>query len=300
MALWLKLDVGILNHRKIRLIRKEPQGDSLALMWIGLLCLAMDQESEALYISEGIPYTDEDLATALDFKIKIIKTGVNLFKKYGLINILDDGAIFINSLHERQAIDKLLLQRQLGTERQRRLRARNALVTRDTEDVTRLSRVGNADVTREKKTKEVDLEEYKKESAGADPVSLPSDEDKYAAFNTPPDPEPEEPTTGNNNDKKLYSVADATFCNTVIAYLNEKTDSDFKTATVATIREINGRVRDGYGLEDFKKAIVWCHSEWKDDEKMEQYLRPATIFSQSKFPGYVENWARKKQRLENE
>ena len=126
-----------------------------------------------------------------------------------------------------------------------------------------------------------------------------SDENKYAAFDTPPDPEPE-PSAPEINNKKLYTVADATFCDTVIAYLNERTGSDFRTKTAATIREINARVRDGYGMEDFKKAIVWCHSEWEGDEKMEQYLRPATIFSQSKFPGYVENWARKKQRLEDE
>ena len=166
MALWLKLDVGILNHRKIRLVRKQPQGDSLALMWVGFLCLAMEQESEALYISEGIPYTAEDLATALDFKIKTVKNGIILFKNYGLIEIIDDGAIFINSLHERQAIDKLLLQRELGKERQRRSRERNALVTRDKAHVTRLSRVGNANVTRENSEEEVEGE-YKNSDAPA-------------------------------------------------------------------------------------------------------------------------------------
>ncbi len=130
-------------------------------------------------------------------------------------------------------------------------------------------------------------------------IPLSEDNNPYAAFDTPPDPEPEPPAPEINN-KKLYTVADATFCDTVIAYLNERTGSDFRTKTAATIREINARVRDGYGMEDFKKAIVWCHSEWEGDEKMEQYLRPVTIFSQSKFPGYVENWARKKQRLEDE
>ncbi len=256
MALWMKLDVGILNHRKIRLVRKQPQGDSLALLWIGLLCLAMDLEAEALYISEGIPYTAEDLATALDFKIKTVKIGINLFKNYGLIDILDDGAIFINSLHERQAIDKLLLQRELGKERQRRSRGRNALVTRDKVDVTRMSRVGNADVTIENSEAELDLEEYKKEASG-DTDSF-SDDNKYAAFDTPPDPEPE---------PSIYLPQAERLANKIIhndpKHFGNKNRAKITTGWADDIRKLVEI--DGRDIATVEAVIDWCQDDdfWK-------------------------------------
>jgi uncharacterized phage protein (TIGR02220 family) len=51
---------------------------------------------------------------------------------------------------------------------------------------------------------------------------------------------------------------------------------------------INGRISEGYGLEDFKKVIEIKHSEWSKDLKMKQYLTPETLFAGSNFTKYRE------------
>ena len=86
----------------------------------------------------------------------------------------------------------------------------------------------------------------------------------------------------------------------VIAYLNTKAGTHFKPGAKAHQRHIRGRLREGSEVEDFKRAIVWCVSEWAEDADMERYIRPETIFSASKFGGYVENFYRKQRRLDDE
>jgi uncharacterized phage protein (TIGR02220 family) len=85
----------------------------------------------------------------------------------------------------------------------------------------------------------------------------------------------------------------------VIEYLNKRAGTHFKPGTKAHASHIKARIREGHELDDFKRAIVWCVAEWKDQPDMEIYIRPDTIFS-TKFPGYVENYYRKKRVLADE
>lgn len=72
----------------------------------------------------------------------------------------------------------------------------------------------------------------------------------------------------------------------VVDYLNEKAGTKFKPGSKSTQRFINGRVDDGFSLEDFKKVIDTMCDKWKHDEKMCQYLRPQTLFG-TKFESYL-------------
>lgn len=71
----------------------------------------------------------------------------------------------------------------------------------------------------------------------------------------------------------------------IIDYLNSKTGKGYRWQTKATQGHINARFTEGYTLEDFKKVIDNKVSEWKSG-KMEQYLRPETLFG-TKFEGYL-------------
>ena len=46
------------------------------------------------------------------------------------------------------------------------------------------------------------------------------------------------------------------------------------------------RWKDGYTLEDFQRVIDWRVAKWYTDAKMQEYLRPMTLFS-SKFESYL-------------
>ena len=71
----------------------------------------------------------------------------------------------------------------------------------------------------------------------------------------------------------------------IIDYLNDKTGKAYQYQGTATQRHINGRFKEGYTLEDFKKVIDIKTAEWKSGE-MDKYLRPETLFG-NKFEGYL-------------
>ena len=72
----------------------------------------------------------------------------------------------------------------------------------------------------------------------------------------------------------------------VIDFLNQTAGKNFKSNTDSTIKSINGRMNDGYLIEDFKKVIKTKVTEWKGTEH-EIYLRPSTLFSPTNFENYL-------------
>ena len=82
----------------------------------------------------------------------------------------------------------------------------------------------------------------------------------------------------------------------VIDYLNEKTSKRFTIKNKQTIRFINGRIKDGYNENDFKKVIDIKTEKWLNTS-MEDYLRPQTLFSQ-KMEGYLNEKNNKKKSNE--
>lgn len=72
----------------------------------------------------------------------------------------------------------------------------------------------------------------------------------------------------------------------ILSFLNEKTGKHFKECK-ETERLINGRISEGYTVEDFKTVIEKKCKEWKDDSKMATFLRPSTLFAPSHFDEYL-------------
>lgn len=72
----------------------------------------------------------------------------------------------------------------------------------------------------------------------------------------------------------------------IIFYLNEKTDSNYRSSTKKTQSLIHARLKEGFTEDDFKTVIDKKCAEWIGDEKMEQYLRPETLFG-TKFESYL-------------
>ena len=82
----------------------------------------------------------------------------------------------------------------------------------------------------------------------------------------------------------------------VIDYLNEKTSKRFTIKNKQTIRFINGRIKDGYNENDFKKVIDIKTEKWLNTS-MEDFLRPQTLFSQ-KMESYLNEKNNKKKTNE--
>jgi uncharacterized phage protein (TIGR02220 family) len=73
----------------------------------------------------------------------------------------------------------------------------------------------------------------------------------------------------------------------IINYLNEVTEKTFSPDTKETIKLISGRLTEGKTVDQFKHVINVKSSEWKENEKMNTWLKPNTLFCQSNFEAYL-------------
>ncbi len=71
----------------------------------------------------------------------------------------------------------------------------------------------------------------------------------------------------------------------VLEFLNAETGKAYRPVD-ANLEVIVARLKEGYTVADMRKVIVRKCSQWKDDEKMEIYLRPMTLFGRQKLAQY--------------
>jgi len=71
----------------------------------------------------------------------------------------------------------------------------------------------------------------------------------------------------------------------VIDFLNAKTGKNFQHAS-ANVDLIVARLKDGATEQDCKSVIARKCRDWLTDDKMREYLRPATLFNREKFAQY--------------
>jgi len=53
------------------------------------------------------------------------------------------------------------------------------------------------------------------------------------------------------------------------------------------LKLICARLKEGATLDDMRAVVTDRFEKWGDDEKMAEYLRPATLFNATKFAQYV-------------
>lgn len=99
-------------------------------------------------------------------------------------------------------------------------------------------------------------------------------------INTPIDEKVKDNNTVINNtfNNNIYSL--------VIEKLNSLANKSYKSSSKKTQQLIKARANEGFTLEDFYKVIENKVCTWKDDSKMDQYLRPSTLFG-TKFESYL-------------
>ena len=123
---WIKLDVSIFDDDKIKEIRSMENGDSIALLWIFLLCIAGKKNDNGfLYLTPEIPYTDEMISRNSNIPLEIVKEGLAKFEELELIEIIDDMAKLSN-WSKWQAVDGLEKIREQNRDRVRKYRENKA------------------------------------------------------------------------------------------------------------------------------------------------------------------------------
>jgi len=102
-------------------------------------------------------------------------------------------------------------------------------------------------------------------------------------------PLPEITTKITSENKRLKdNVADApsSLNQEIVNYLNNKANTNFRSTSKKTQQLIRARLNEEFSLQDFKTVIDKKTGQWLNDIKMNQYLRPETLFG-TKFESYL-------------
>ena len=99
---WLKLKENFFEEDTIEWLEEQPNGKEYCLIYLKL-CLKSLKTDGVLVRNVGsmlIPYDAETLARVTNSTVDTVKVAMDLFKKIGLIQLLDTGEIYINQLNE--------------------------------------------------------------------------------------------------------------------------------------------------------------------------------------------------------
>lgn len=104
---WIKLATGLFGDTKIKYLRQQKNGDSIALFWVGLLTLAGEcNDKGMIYITPTVPYTYEGLAGGLGFPLPVVKKAIPLFVSLDMLEE-SEGFLCIVNWNEHQNVDGL-------------------------------------------------------------------------------------------------------------------------------------------------------------------------------------------------
>ena len=119
---WVKLTTDMFDNRKIRHLRRLPEGNNIVLIWVMLLTMAGRCNSGGMiFLTENIPYTPKMLADELDFEENTVLLALEALERLDMI-LTDNGVFTIAGWEEYQNIegmDKIREQNRLRKQRQR-------------------------------------------------------------------------------------------------------------------------------------------------------------------------------------
>jgi predicted phage replisome organizer len=91
---WLKLKRDFFKRHDIRIVEDLPNGKDYILFYLKMLVESVDHEGK-LRFSDTIPYNEQMLATITNTNIDIVRAAMDIFTKLEMIEIIDDGTIFM-------------------------------------------------------------------------------------------------------------------------------------------------------------------------------------------------------------
>ena len=135
---WLKLDKDFMKSSQIKVIKNMPNGKDYIIFYLSLLLESIESVGH-LKFSENVPYSDEMLASVTDTNIDIVRSACKIFSSLGLMQILDDGTLYMTQVAQMTGKESDSAERV----RQYRLREKQKKLLQCNTDVTN----SNIDVT---------------------------------------------------------------------------------------------------------------------------------------------------------
>ena len=155
---WIKITTDMFDNRKIKHIRKLPEGNNIVLIWVMLLTMAGKCNAGGMiFLTENIPYTTKMLADELDFEENVVIVALKALEEFGMI-YTNENVLAISGWDEHQNIECMEKIREQNRQRQARFKTKQKLLLGNVTDNV-ISRDGNA--TEEEKEKIKDKEKEK-------------------------------------------------------------------------------------------------------------------------------------------
>lgn len=163
---WIKITTDMFDNRKIRHLRKLPEGNSIVLIWVMLLAMAGKcNDHGKIYLTENIPYTPKMLADELDFEENTVQLALQALEQLDMI-VLDDGYFSITGWEEHQNIEGMDRIREQNRIRKQRQREKEQLIA----ESRVMSRDSHATEEDKDKEEEKDIDKESKEKVTCEQV----------------------------------------------------------------------------------------------------------------------------------
>lgn len=243
---YLKLKENFFESDEAVVLESLPDGYIYSNILLKLYLRSL--KSNGLLMFNGlVPYNSQMLASITRHQVGTVEKAIDIFKQLGLIEILDNGAIYMTNI--QNFVGKS------STEADRKRIER--------EKIKELTLIGtNVGQMSEKNPPEIEIELEKE-------LKIEKEIDKDNIYS---------PVSTETKDTIPYQE--------IISYLNEKAKTNYRASGKKTQSLIKARWKEGFKLDDFKTVIDKKTNQWLHDAKMVEYLRPETLFG-TKFESYL-------------
>lgn len=166
---WVKITTDMFDNRKIKHLRRLPDGNNIVLIWVMLLTLAGRCNSGGMiFLTENIPYSPKMLADELDFEESTVRLALKALESLGMVATSESGFINLPGWEEYQNVEGMEKIRESKRLAQARWRAKQKAlyddvdITVDSPVESTLSESGNTERDKEKDkiksiSKEIDM-----------------------------------------------------------------------------------------------------------------------------------------------
>ncbi|HFI0236634.1 TPA: phage replisome organizer N-terminal domain-containing protein [Streptococcus suis] len=253
---YLKLKDNFFESDEAIILESMPDGYIYSNILLKLYLRSL-KNNGLLMFNDLIPYNAQMLATITRHHVGVIEKAIQIFQQLRLIEILDNGAIYMTNIQNFVGQSSTNADRMRESRRQLQMLNKCAPEIEIDKDIKL-----NIDIN-----KEIHSE-------------LNNSAEQSSAYVFPN-------WLNQSSIDELKKVSPKNYPIYIpIQYLNQETGHAYKFIATHT-KFIQARYKDGYTLEDFKKVIDTKVAQWKNNTEMAQYLRPKTLFSPSNFDSYL-------------
>lgn len=137
---WIKIYVSMFDNRKIKYLRKLPNGDAIVLIWVMLLTMAgRCNAGGMIFLTQNVPYNAKMLADELDFDESTVQLAISAFERLDMLTTSDDGMMHVTGWEEHQSSDKLADIREYNRLAQQKSRSKKKAIAQSNADVNDMS-----------------------------------------------------------------------------------------------------------------------------------------------------------------